>query len=68
MQNVKIYCNLCRDYLCEGKQFKKTLVVCPGCKCTVKLNSLDDGSIQSSVYPYELAMKKRPDLYVLGRQ
>ena len=67
MKNMKIFCKLCGKYLCEGKQFKKTTLVCPTCHCSVRLSSKDDGSIQSSVYPCELAAKKRPDLYESGK-
>ena len=64
MKTNKIFCKLCGQLICEFQSIKKNTIICSHCKSSTKITIMGDGSIHSIVYPYELALKKRPDLYL----
>lgn len=65
MNSRIIYCELCGQPICEKKHIKKNIVICSSCKGSTRLTVMEDGSVHSVAYPYELAVKKRPDLYMV---
>ena len=63
---IKIYCSLCGNFITECESVKNNINICHNCFSSVKTTTKDDGSIHIVVYPYELAIKKRPELYIQG--